>query len=88
MHEPLIFGFCFPFHRNKPWSVRSTPKLLELERSVQALWKGSRLDGRSDLHKLLLDAWKLPTMPNDVVQHLLYFRPRDPVSLEVSSSGG
>ena len=37
MHEPLMFGFCFPFCRCKPWSFRLTSKLLELERTVQSL---------------------------------------------------
>ena len=80
MCEPLIFGFCFPFCRSKPWSVRGTPKLCELERSVQAMWKGNGLDGRSDLRKFLLAAWKFPSMPDDVLQHVLYFEPRSIVS--------
>ena len=79
MHEPLIFGFCFPFCRCRPWKVRGTPKLYEVERTVQSMWKGARVDGRSDLHKLLLAAWKFPTMPQDVVRHMLYFEPRSEI---------
>ena len=77
MHEPLIFGFCFPYSRHKPWSTKGTPKLYELERTVQSLWKSSGMDGRSHLHKFLLEAWKLPTMPKDVVQQVLYFGRKD-----------
>ena len=74
MHELLIFGFVFPFCREKPWCVRGTLKLCELERLVQAMWKESRVDGRVNLRKFLLEAWKFPGMPVDMVQRLLYFQ--------------
>ena len=82
MHETLIFGFCFPYSRYKPWSCKGTPKLRELERSVQTLWKGNGLDGRDNLRQFLLAAWKFPTMPFDVVRHVLYFEPRSDISRE------
>ena len=82
MHETLIFGFCFPYSRYKPWSCKGTPKLCELERSVQTLWKGNGLDGRDNLRQFLLAAWKFPTMPFDMVRHVLYFEPRSDISRE------
>ena len=85
MHGTLIFGFCFPLCRHKPWSVRHTPKLCEMERTVQSMWKGARVDGRAELRKFLVAAWKLPSMPKDVVQYVLHFEPRSKVSCESTS---
>ena len=88
MHEPLIFGFCFPFCRHRPWRVKGTPKVRELERTVQPMWKGNGLDGRTHLRQFLLASWKFPTLPYDVVQHVLYFSPRGEVPCERATGGG
>lgn len=82
MCEPLIFSFCFPFCRFKPWQVCGILKLFELERTVQVMWKGSRVDRRSNLRQFLVAAWKLSTIPDDVVQYVLYFEPRSGISCE------
>ena len=49
-HEPIKLSFCFPYYRHAPWRVKDTPKLCEVARKFQAMWKTSQLDGWSHLH--------------------------------------
>jgi len=73
MFEPLLIGFCFPFIRFKPWSIKGTPKLVSIEREVQKMWKEEGMDGRDCLREFLLVARKLPSVSESVVRSLLYF---------------
>ena len=82
MHEPLILGFAFPFSRYRPWYFKNTPKVYALARKIQMAWKTKKLDGGDHLHKFLLEAKRLPTMPEHVVRSLLYFEQPHEVSSE------
>ena len=41
MFEPLTVAFVFPFLSHRPWELRRAPKLMELERSLRAVWESN-----------------------------------------------
>ena len=56
MCEPLTIAFVFPFLSHRPWELRRAPKLMELERSLRAVWESNCESERS----LLRELWDLP----------------------------
>jgi hypothetical protein len=39
MHEPLILALFFPYVRCKPWELKRSPKLVEVERVLRGMLK-------------------------------------------------
>jgi hypothetical protein len=85
MFEPMIIGIVFPFLNRAPWQVRSTPKMLSMERQLRKVWEVSDVAPRNLLRKLLLDHERLQSLPPDVVRRMLFYESRSPLSYEGES---
>jgi len=70
-HEPLTLAFVFPFVCFKPWQLKRTYAILGMGRVLRRLWKESNLSTWHILHKFLLWAGRLYTMPEGVVRKML-----------------
>ena len=57
--EPLVIGLAFPLRRQEPWKVRQLPAVVELERTLQAMFKDGDLGQGSYLRELWIDPWRL-----------------------------
>ena len=55
MHEPLTLAILFPYIRDRPWELRRTPKLLELEDALCKVWKS----GQQSEGPILRELWSL-----------------------------
>jgi hypothetical protein len=53
MHEPLWIGISLPFIQHRPWSLRGTPLLVELDRNMRLMLGSGEGDGRDILRQLL-----------------------------------
>lgn len=53
MHEPLWIGISLPFVQHRPWTLRGTPLLVELERDMRRVQAAGEGDGRDILRQLL-----------------------------------
>ena len=73
MFEPLLIGFCFPYLKHFPYSIRNTPKLFSLGGELSKMFKDDSMDPRNLLSKLPQLSRSLPTMPKRLVRRLLYF---------------
>jgi len=62
MHDHLLIGLLFPYVRYDPSSLRGTPKMHQLRREVQGMFKDSSLAAGPILHKFCLVARRLPFM--------------------------
>jgi hypothetical protein len=82
MYEPMVIGIVFPFLSRAPWQVRSTPKMLSVERQLRKVWEVSDVAPRNLLRKLLLDHERIQSLPSDVVRRMLYYEPRGAVPHE------
>jgi hypothetical protein len=70
--EPLIVGICFPFCRNEPWQLRSTPKMFAVARQLSKMWEGPDVDVRDFLREFCIQMRRLGSMPKHVVSRMLY----------------
>lgn len=59
MHEPLMIGVFLPFSNRKPWQLKNSPEILEVERNLRGVWKNKNRCARSILCKL----WNLEVDP-------------------------
>jgi hypothetical protein len=82
MFEPLTIGRVFPFLSVRPWQVRVTPKILSLGQSMPGMLKYTNLVPGDLLRKLCEQMWSLLTLPENVVQRVLYFASNNSVSCE------
>jgi hypothetical protein len=70
-HEPLICIVCLPLSCHRPWSLRGTTLVGDMERSLRRMqsfntsWMGSLLQ------KFLEQVRALESMPSGMVRHLL-----------------
>jgi hypothetical protein len=69
--EPLIVGIYLPLSRHKPWRLKGTPMLDQVERLLRELPASSPKWGRDILQKLLEQSRKLDSLPEGVVRPLL-----------------
>ena len=76
MYEPCVVGFCFPYLSHSPWQLRSTPKLCQLRRKLQTVWKEDQFSPSIILRKFLVDSRRFPSMSEQLVRRMLYFVPR------------
>jgi hypothetical protein len=74
MYEPLTIGFVFPFLCSRPWQLKGTPKMFHMARQVQRMFKDENVDSGDFLRKLILECSRFRTMPQNVVQQMLFFR--------------
>jgi hypothetical protein len=82
MYEPLTIGFVFPFIHSRPWQLRSTPKMLNLARTLPKVLGESKLASGNILRKLCQQMWDLRSMPEHVVRGVLYFKSRSDIPCE------
>ena len=71
MHEPLILALYFPFLSHRPWQLRGTPTMLELEKRMRRLWKRSPQSSRIVLQQLWSKARGLQNLSPCVVFKML-----------------
>ena len=76
MFEPILMGFCFPYLKHFPYSIRSTPKLFSMGGELSKMLQDDPVDPGNLLSKLLLLSRSIPTMPKRLVRRLLYFEQR------------
>ena len=74
MHEPLILALFFPFVRSKPWQLKGSPKLLEMELSLRRVLKTDEGSAGSLLRKLCVFTEGLKNLPPKLVFDLLQER--------------
>jgi hypothetical protein len=74
-HEPLMFAVCLPLSKHRPWDLRSTQHVGELERGLRPMQQFDPHGSRDLLRKFLLTTRKLESMPRGLVCELL--RPDD-----------
>jgi hypothetical protein len=78
-HEPLLIFVCLPLSRHRPWKLRGTLLLEELDRKMRELHKtNSRFRGRL-LRKLFLQTRKLEGMPDRMVRRVLQRSGEQPI---------
>jgi hypothetical protein len=82
MYEPLTIGIVFPFLSVRPWQIHGTTKMIHLGRTTSDLLKDMNMVTGDLLLKLCEQMWRLCTMPENVVQRVLYFSPNNPVPCE------
>ena len=74
MHEPLILALFFPFVRSKPWQLKGSPKLLEMEITLRRVLKTNEGSAGYLLRKLCIFAKRLKGVPAELVFKLLQER--------------
>ena len=87
MYEPVFLGICFPYLSHAPWQLRGTPKLHQLRRTLQGMWKNDQVSASALLRKFLLDSRRFSSMPEQLVCNLLYFLPRVTIPQGEGSKG-
>jgi hypothetical protein len=75
MFEPLVLGLTLCFIRSFPWQLRNTPGVLDLGRQVRSLWRQSDPYVQGLLRQLCKLPDVLDSMPEGLVQEVLYFPP-------------
>lgn len=71
MHKNLFLTFLFSYTRCDPWCLRGTPKMYQLHRLLQRMWKENPLASGAVLQEFFIVAWRLPFMSRSVVQKVL-----------------
>jgi hypothetical protein len=71
MHEPLFIGISLPFSRHKPWSLRGTPLLVEMERQLRQVFSEGEGDGRDILCELLRIPGRISSLPEHMARGVL-----------------
>ena len=71
MHEPLYIGIALPLCRHRPWSLRGTPVLVEMDRELRKVLSEGQGDGRDILCELLRTPGRLSTVPEHVARGML-----------------
>jgi hypothetical protein len=74
-HEPLMIAVCLPLSRHRPWNLRSTKHVGELERRLRPVQQFHPNGSRDLLRKFLVSTRRLETLPRSLVCELL--RPDD-----------
>ena len=74
MHEPLILALFFPYVRSKPWQLKGSPKLLEMEIALRRVLKTNDGSAGSLLRKLCLFTEGLKGVPPELVFGVLQAR--------------
>jgi hypothetical protein len=70
-HEPLICIVCLPLSFHRPWSLRGTKLVGDMERSLRGMHLFNTSQTGSHLRKFLEQARALRSMSSGMVQHLL-----------------
>ena len=70
-HEPLMIAICLPLSKHRPWNLRSTQHVGELERSLCPVQQFHPDGARSLLREFLLETWRLEGMQRGVVCPML-----------------
>ena len=71
-HESLVIGVYLPFANQKPWQLKRSQMLVDLEPRLRGLWKEDPCTGRDILQQLLVFARSMGSMPVRDVRMLLY----------------
>jgi len=71
-HEPLIVAICLPLADRRPWRLRSTRLVGEVERSLSDLSQATPYWGRDILREFLHSSRILSTLPELVVREMLH----------------
>jgi hypothetical protein len=72
MHEPLILALFFPFLKCRPWQLRRSPSILELEDRMQRMWRLGDYSQGPILRELWKQARNMEDLPSGVVYQMLY----------------
>jgi hypothetical protein len=70
-HKPLICIVCLPLSCNRPWYLRGTKLIGDMERSLRGMQSFTSSRTGSLLRKFLEQARALESMPSGMVRHLL-----------------
>jgi hypothetical protein len=70
-HEPLMIAVCLPLSKHRPWNLRSTKHVGELERCLRPVQRFRQNGTRNLLRKFLIATRKLETMPRSMVCEVL-----------------
>lgn len=87
MYEPLTIGLIFPHIHRSPWQLRGTPKLLSLARKLPKMFEDLNMDTGTFLRELRVELEGLRTVPEHVVQSVLYFKRNNQVSCHGKGQG-
>jgi hypothetical protein len=70
-HEPLMIAVCLPLSKHRPWNLRSTQHVGELERSLREMQQYHPNGTRDLLRKFLITTRRMESMSRSMVCHLL-----------------
>jgi hypothetical protein len=70
-HEPLMIAVCLPLSKHRPWNLRSTQHVGNLERSLRPVQRFHPNGSRDLLRQFLITTRKLETMPRSMVCEML-----------------
>jgi hypothetical protein len=70
-HEPLLIYFCLPLSVHRPWKLRGSRLVAQVERQLRQVPETSEGRIRYLLCKFLIQARKLDTMPEGLVRGML-----------------
>jgi hypothetical protein len=70
-HEPLICIVCLPLSCHRPWILRGTKLVGDIDRSLRGIESFNTSRTRSLLKKFLEQVRGLESMPSGMVRHLL-----------------
>jgi hypothetical protein len=71
-HEPLILAISFPLISHRPWSLKGSKLMVEIDVSLSGLWKDDFDGTRSALRKFVRRARTLDAVPRSVVWKMLH----------------
>jgi hypothetical protein len=57
MHKPLVVALICPLLSCRPWKVKGSPWMVELEDSLRGVWSGNLQAQRSHMRKFWLRSW-------------------------------
>ena len=71
-HESLVIGIYLPFATQKPWQLKRSPMLVELDSRLRKMWKEDSGAARDILQQLLEFARSMGSLPVRDVRNLLF----------------
>ena len=70
-HEPLILALFFPYLEHRPWTLKRSPSILDLEEHLRQMWKSGEESQWTLLRELRIKAWSFSSLQASVVFKML-----------------
>ena len=70
-HEPLILALYFPYLEHRPWTLKRSPSILDLEEHLREMWKSGEESQWALLRELRVKAWSFQSLQASLVFKML-----------------